>query len=116
MRGRRWSTREAGIAGRKVVIDFIDSKLNPNETRNATIQACADDFAMVGGEALFLNNVADMTGCVNAAGQPIGIPDVPGLALDPAQQCSPVSFVDHRPRPVLRDQERSPADVPRPAG
>src|SRR5262249_50042076 len=26
-----------GLAGRKVVVDFYDSKLNPNETRNATI-------------------------------------------------------------------------------
>jgi ABC-type branched-subunit amino acid transport system substrate-binding protein len=85
--------KAGGIAGRKVVIDFIDSKLNPNETRNATIKACADDFAMVGGEALFLNNVDDMTACPNATGQAIGLPDVPGLALDPAQQCSPVSFV-----------------------
>lgn len=85
--------KAGGIAGRKVVIDFIDSKLNPNETRNATIKACADDFAMVGGEALFLNNVDDMTGCKNAAGEAIGIPDTPGLALDPAQQCSAVTYV-----------------------
>ena len=82
-----------GVAGRKIVIDFVDSKLNPNETRNATIKACTDDFAMVGGEALFLNQTDDMTGCKNAAGQAIGIPDVPGLALDPAQQCSPVTYV-----------------------
>jgi ABC-type branched-subunit amino acid transport system substrate-binding protein len=81
-----------GIAGRKVVIDFIDSKLNPNDTRNAIIKACSDDFAMVGGEALFVNNVDDMVACKNAAGQAIGIPDVPGLALDPAQSCSPVTY------------------------
>ena len=29
--------KAGGVAGRKVVIDFIDSKLNPNETRNAII-------------------------------------------------------------------------------
>ena len=85
--------KDGGLAGRKVVIDFIDSKLNPNETRNATIKACTDDFAMVGGEALFLSNVDDMTACKNAAGEAIGIPDTPGLALDAAQQCSPVSYV-----------------------
>jgi ABC-type branched-subunit amino acid transport system substrate-binding protein len=84
--------KDGGIAGRKVVIDFIDSHLNANESRNATIKACADDFAMVGGEALFLNQVDDMTACVNSAGEPIGIPDLPGLALDPKQQCSPVSY------------------------
>ena len=82
-----------GIAGRKVVIDFIDSKLNPNETRNAIIKACADDFAMVGGEALFLNNVDDMVACQNKAGQPIGLPDMPGTALDTTQSCSPVTFL-----------------------
>jgi ABC-type branched-subunit amino acid transport system substrate-binding protein len=85
--------KAGGIAGRKIVIDFIDSKLNPNETRNAIIKACADDFAMVGGEALFLNNVDDLTACQNAAGQAIGIPDVPGLALDRNEACSPVTYV-----------------------
>ena len=85
--------KDGGIAGRKVVIDFYDSKLNPNETRNATIKACANDFAMVGGEALFMNNVDDMTACQNSAGKAIGIPDVAGLALDAAQQCSPVTYV-----------------------
>jgi ABC-type branched-subunit amino acid transport system substrate-binding protein len=85
--------KAGGIAGRKVVIDFIDSKLNPNETRNATITACADDFAMVGGESLFLNNVDDMVGCENAAGEAIGIPDMPGTALDTTQSCSPVTYL-----------------------
>ena len=29
-----------GVAGRKLVVDFIDSKLNGDETRNAIIKAC----------------------------------------------------------------------------
>ncbi len=41
-----------GLAGRKVTVDFIDSKSDPNTTRNAIIQACAQDFAMVGTFAL----------------------------------------------------------------
>jgi ABC-type branched-subunit amino acid transport system substrate-binding protein len=93
---RAWAkvvNKSGGVAGRQVAIDFIDSKLNPNETRNAIIKACADDFAMVGGEALFLNNPADMVACQNSAGQAIGIPDVPGLALDNAEACSPVTYV-----------------------
>jgi len=84
---------QGGVAGRKVVVDFIDSKLNPNETRNAIIKACADDFAMVGGEALFLNNIDDMVACKDTKGQAIGIPDLPGLALDNAQKCSPVTYL-----------------------
>ena len=34
-----------GLAGRKVVIDFYDSKLNPAETKNAEITACQNDVA-----------------------------------------------------------------------
>jgi ABC-type branched-subunit amino acid transport system substrate-binding protein len=85
--------KAGGVAGRKVVIDFIDSKLNPNETRNAVIKACANDFAMVGGEALFLNDVDDMVACKDAAGNATGIPDLPGTALDTTEACSPVTYL-----------------------
>jgi ABC-type branched-subunit amino acid transport system substrate-binding protein len=93
---RAWAknlNKKGGIAGRKVVVDFIDSKLSADEARNAAIQACAEDFAMVGGEALFLNNVDDMVACPDAQGNPTGIPDIPGLALEVAHRCSPVSYV-----------------------
>ncbi len=87
------TNKAGGIAGRKVVIDFIDSKLSPNDTRNAIIKACADDFAMVGGQALFMSNVDDMVACKNKAGEAIGLPDMPGNALDTTQSCSPVTYV-----------------------
>ena len=90
--------KSGGIAGRKVVIDFIDSKLSPNETRNAIIKACADDFAMVGGEALFLNNVDDMVACKDKAGKAIGIPDMPGTALDTTQSVLAGHLRRHRTR------------------
>ncbi|HZP28578.1 MAG TPA: ABC transporter substrate-binding protein [Acidimicrobiia bacterium] len=93
---RAWAkivNRQGGIARRRVVIDFIDSKLNPNESRNATITACSQDFAMVGSEALFLTNVDDMVGCKDAQGNPTGLPDMAGLALDVNQRCSPVTYI-----------------------
>ena len=37
-----------GIAGRKLVVDFIDSHLNANDSRNGVITACQQDYAMVG--------------------------------------------------------------------
>ena len=46
-----------GLAGRKVVVDFYDSKLNPATTTNAEIQACENDVAAVGTSALFLTSV-----------------------------------------------------------
>jgi ABC-type branched-subunit amino acid transport system substrate-binding protein len=85
--------RQGGIAGRKVVVDFIDSHLSPDEARNAVIKACSQDFAMVGSEALFLNNVDDMVACKDAQGNATGLPDTPGLALEVPQRCSPVSYV-----------------------
>ena len=84
--------QSGGIAGRKVVLDFHDTKLNPTETRNAIIQACQDDFASVGGESLFMSNVDDLVGCKDATGAATGLPDVPGLALDVSQKCSPVTW------------------------
>ena len=92
---RAWAkivNKQGGVAGRKVVVDFIDSKLSPDDARNAVIKACSEDFAMVGSEALFLNNVDDMVACPNADGEPVGLPDTPGLALDFAQKCSPVTY------------------------
>jgi ABC-type branched-subunit amino acid transport system substrate-binding protein len=93
---RAWATgvnKNGGLAGRKVVIDFIDSHLSPDDARNAIIKACTDDFAMVGGQALFMNNVDDMVACTNKEGQPVGLPDLPGLALEPAQKCSGLTYV-----------------------
>ena len=52
-----------GVAGRKLKVDFIDSKVNAATTRNAIITACDEDFAMVGTAAAFLTNVEDETGC-----------------------------------------------------
>jgi hypothetical protein len=85
--------QQGGVAGRTVVVDFVDSKLNPTQTRNAIITACSQDFAMVGGEALFMSNVSDMTACTDAQGNAIGIPDLPGLALDTNERCSPVTYL-----------------------
>ncbi len=80
------------LTGRDLVIDQIDTKLNANETRNAIIKACEEDFALVGTTSLFVNNVDDMTGCVDKAGQATGIPDFPVLTTEAVHQCSGVSF------------------------
>jgi len=77
-----------GLAGRKVVVDFCDSKLDPNATANCVINACQNDFALVGTSADALEDISDIDGCKNAAGKAIGIPDLaafgfPPLACDP---------------------------------
>ena len=73
----KYVNQTGGIAGRKLVVDFYDSKLNPNETRNAEIQACQNDLAMVGTSSVFLVGVDDMRSCKDKAGAATGIPDIP---------------------------------------
>jgi ABC-type branched-subunit amino acid transport system substrate-binding protein len=84
--------KKGGIAGRKLQVDFIDSKLNADEARNALIQSCQNDFATVGTTALFMNNVDDAVNCKDITGKATGLPDIPELTTEPAQQNSPVSF------------------------
>jgi Periplasmic binding protein len=80
------------LAGRNVQVDFIDSHLSADEARNAVIRACQEDFAMVGTNALFFNNVQPLEQCVDKAGQMTGLPDVPTLQTEVPHQCSPISF------------------------
>jgi Periplasmic binding protein len=99
----KYINKQGGLAGRKVVVDFYDSKLNGDETRNAIIKACQNDFAMVGTGALFLNNVDDMLACPDIKGAKTGLPDVPVVTIWEAEQNSPVSFPITAPSKVFND-------------
>jgi Periplasmic binding protein len=99
----KYINQQGGLAGRKVVVDFYDSKLNGDETRNAILKACQSDFAMVGTGALFLNNVDDMLACPDAKGAKTGLPDVPVVSLWEPHQNSPVSFPITAPAKVFTD-------------
>jgi hypothetical protein len=81
-----------GLAGRKVVIDFLDSKLNPTETKNAQITACKNDVATVGTSAVFLTSVDEMRNCKDSSGATTGLPDIPFVSTALVQQCSDQSF------------------------
>ncbi len=88
----RYINAHGGLAGRKVAVDFYDSQLSADESRNALIEACSKDFATVGTTALFMNNVTDAVNCKDINGKATGLPDVPELTTSPEQQMSPVSF------------------------
>jgi hypothetical protein len=81
-----------GIGGRKLVIDFIDSQLNANMSRNAVITACQNDFAMVGTEVLFLTSTQDITGCTDKAGATTGLPDLAAFTAGITESCSPTTY------------------------
>jgi ABC-type branched-subunit amino acid transport system substrate-binding protein len=95
-----------GIAGRRLRVDFIDSKFNANASRNAVITACAQDLALVGTSSIFMTNMTDATQCPDRAGNPVGLPDIGGVVPSVAQQCAPVSFPVNAPqlRCATRDQ------------
>jgi hypothetical protein len=84
--------KEGGLAGRKIVVDTYDSALDANKARNAIIEACSKDFALVGTSALFVNNVDDLVGCKDIKGAATGLPDFPFTTTEVLHQCSPVSF------------------------
>jgi hypothetical protein len=83
--------KEGGLAGRKIVVDVYDSALDANKARNAIIEACANDFAIIGTAALFVNNVDDLVGCRDAKGAATGLPDYPVVTTEVVHQCSTVS-------------------------
>jgi len=100
--------KNGGIAGRKVAVDFIDSKLNADETRNAFITACENDFAVVGASALFVNNVDDIQGCVDKAGAATGLPDLAVVTTEVVQQCSPTTFGINPPQIICDTATQHP--------
>jgi ABC-type branched-subunit amino acid transport system substrate-binding protein len=88
----KYVNANGGIAGRKVQVDFLDSKLNANDARNAVIKACSEDFALVGTGALLLQTPADEISCPDSSGKAIGIPDTAALVTNTAQACAPNVF------------------------
>ncbi len=88
----KYVNANGGIAGRKVQVDFIDSKLNANDARNAIIKACQEDFALVGTGALLLQTVADEVQCKDATGAATGLPDIAALVTSVAEACAANAF------------------------
>jgi ABC-type branched-subunit amino acid transport system substrate-binding protein len=104
----KYVNANGGIGGRKVQVDFIDSKLNPNTARDATITGCGQDFALVGTAALLLNDITDITSCKDAAGAATGIPDVAALVTNSAEGCAPTGFAITPPSVTCDSVNQSP--------
>ncbi len=90
--GAKYVNANGGVAGRTLKVDFIDSHLNPNVTRNAIITACGQDVAMVATATALFTGLDDLTGCKDQSGQATGLPDIGAIVLGTPQACSPVSF------------------------
>jgi Periplasmic binding protein len=104
----KYLNANGGLAGRKVVVDFYDSKLNPNTSRNGEIQACQNDVAMVGTAALLLASVDEMRNCKDATGAVTGIPDIPFVTNVVVHGCSDESFPIVPPTLVCSTKDQHP--------
>ena len=100
--------KKGGLAGRDVVVDFIDSHLSADDSRNAFIKACSENFAVVGAAALFLNNVDDIEACPDQAGAATGLPDIAVVTTEVVQQCSPTTFGINPPTLVCDTKDEHP--------
>jgi hypothetical protein len=96
-----------GIAGRKLAVDFIDSKLNANSARNAVITACSQDLALVGTAALMLNSADDINTCPDQSGAAVGLPDI-GAVVGTTEGCSPVAYPVNPPSVICDTLEQHP--------
>lgn len=96
-----------GIAGRKVEVDFLDSKLNPTTSRNAVITACSQDYALVGTAAIFLTNFDDAVACTDQSGAATGLPDF-GAVTSSVEGCTPISFPVNPPNVLCDTMSKQP--------
>jgi ABC-type branched-subunit amino acid transport system substrate-binding protein len=97
-----------GLDGRQVVVDFCDSKLDPNATTNCVIKACANDFALVGTAANALEDLPDVDGCKNAAGKPVGIANLAAFAFLPLA-CDPDTYLTSGLGAYCKTAKQSPS-------
>jgi ABC-type branched-subunit amino acid transport system substrate-binding protein len=104
----KYINAKGGIAGRQVKVDFIDSHLNPNDTRNAIIDACQNDFALVGTEALFLSNMDDAINCKDINGQATGLPDLAAILTGIPETCAPITYAPVAPQLICDTKDDHP--------
>lgn len=81
-----------GLACRKVNVLTHDSYLTADEAKNGVTTACTNSLVLLGTTALSLNDMRPAEGCKDKTGAATGIPDLPVLQTEPAEQCSPISF------------------------
>jgi hypothetical protein len=81
-----------GLAGRKINVTGIDTKLGSENATSAFISGCQNSFALIGTSVLLAQNFSDLLTCKDKTGTATGLPDFPVVVTEVAQQCSPTSF------------------------
>jgi len=89
----KYINAHGGIGCRTLVVRTWDTKINPTESKNGLIDACTSAVSLVGNTVLFDPDVSPMTGCVDKAGAPTGLPDIAALTSDTAEVCATTAYL-----------------------
>jgi hypothetical protein len=89
----KYVNAHGGIACRQLVVRTWDTKIDPTESKNGLIDACANAVALVGNTVLFDPDVSPMTGCADKTGAPTGLPDIAALSSDTAEVCASTAYL-----------------------
>ena len=89
----KYVNAHGGIGCRRLVVRTWDTKIDPTESKNGLIDACANALALVGNTVLFDPDVSPMTSCVDKSGASTGLPDIAALTSDTAELCAPTAYV-----------------------
>jgi Periplasmic binding protein len=84
---------EGGLACRQVKVRVFDSKIDPTQSSAGYLDGCQNAFAMVGTYALAVSDVSTLDSCKDISGNATGLPETPGVALNPLQACNKTDFL-----------------------
>jgi ABC-type branched-subunit amino acid transport system substrate-binding protein len=84
---------QGGLACRQVVVRTFDSKIDPTQSSAGYLDGCQNAFAMVGTYALAVSDVSTLDNCKDSTGKATGLPETPGVALNPLQACNKTDFL-----------------------
>jgi len=84
---------KGGLACRQVKVRVFDSKIDPTQSSAGYLDGCENAFAMVGTYALAVSDVSTLDSCKDMNGNPTGLPETPGVALNPLQACNKTDFL-----------------------
>ena len=103
-----------GIAGRKLVVDFIDSHLNANDSPQRRHHRVPERLRD-GGHVRAVPAATSRTRSTapTRPARPPGIPDLGGVATGVPQACSPVAFPVSPAAAGVQHEGREPADLQR---
>jgi ABC-type branched-subunit amino acid transport system substrate-binding protein len=84
---------QGGLACRQVKVRVFDSKIDPTQSSTGYLDGCQNAFAMVGTYALAVSDASTLDNCKDKSGRPTGLPETPGVALNPLQACNKTDFL-----------------------